>query len=230
MTDSREALRPPGPRGCLGSAAGLAVLALMSPFVVVVQSWRRWRRGDDVRKALEIAPWRDGPVGRWGRVDATMDVPLDQESGFRRHLTDAVVRIAESQRRPDDVYNMIYRLPSDEEALVLPVGPQLQELGERFFLALNQGSLSGRTVVWLTLGRDRALAQVVDPVTCDPEAAGEPDGLLATPEARWAMASEWARIGPSLVIRLILIVPVAEMTTVRDLLAAIGATPQRSDG
>ena len=87
-----------------------------------------------------------------------MDVPLQDESSFRRRVTDAVVRIAEALRQPDDVYNLVYRMPLDEEAVVLPVGPQLQELGERFFLTLNQGVVAGRTMVWLTLGRDTALA------------------------------------------------------------------------
>ncbi len=101
-----------------------------------------------------------------------IDVPLSREGGVRRRVTDAVIRVAEDLRRPDDIYTMIYRLPSDEEAVALPVGPQLQELGERFYLALNQGPVAGRTVVWLTLGRGTALASVVDPFTCDPEGDG----------------------------------------------------------
>jgi hypothetical protein len=157
------------------------------------------------------------------RIDAVLDVPLTRERGFRRRTTDAVIRVAEDLRRPDDVYTMIYRLPSDEEAVALPVGPQLQELGERFYLALNQGSLAGRTVVWLTLGRSTALAEVVDPFTCDPEGDGEPEGLLGTAVARWSMASEWARVGPSLVIRLILVVPGSAAPTVNDRLNALGA-------
>ena len=123
-------------------------------------------------------------------MDAVLDVPLSREGGVRRRVTDAVIRVAEDLRRPDHVYTMIYRLPSDEEAVTLPVGPQLQALGERFFLALNQGPVAGRTVVWLTVGRGTALAEVVNPAICDPEGDGEPEGLLGTAVARWAMASE----------------------------------------
>jgi hypothetical protein len=101
------------------------------------------------------------------------------------------------------------------------VGPQLQELGERFSLVLSQGALSGRTVVWLTLGRDHALSEVLDPVACGPEAEGEPEALLASPAARWSMATEWARVGPSLVIRLILVVPTDAENRVKALLEDI---------
>lgn len=221
MTDADQVLRQPGPRGCLGSAAGLAVLTLISPFAVIIQSWRRWRRGGDVRVDFEVTSWPGGGDGRSRRVDATMDVPLQDESSFRRRVTDAVVRIAEALRQPDDVYNLVYRMPLDEEAVVLPVGPQLQELGERFFLTLNQGVVAGRTMVWLTLGPNTALAGVVDPISCDPEAEGQLESLLATPEARWSMASEWARIGPSLVIRLILVVPSDTQGAVCDRLRAL---------
>jgi len=213
-------LRPPGAKGCLGSLAGFAVLAVMSPFAALIQAWRRWRRGADVRVVVEATERSDAGAGA-ARVDVTVDVPRSDETGFRRRVTDAVIRVAESLRRPDDVYNLVYRMPAEDEALALPVGPLLQEFGERFFLVLNQGSLENRTVVWLTLGRGTALAQVVDPATCDPEADGEPEGLLGTPAARWAMASEWARVGPSLVIRLVLVVPADNLEQVRARLAAL---------
>jgi len=224
MIDVDRVLRPPGPRGCLGSVAGLAALAVMSPFVLIVRSWRRWRRGDDVRMTLAVSGWPERERGTQRRIDAAVDVPLGAESDFRRRLTDAVVRIAEALRRPDDAYNVIYRMPLDEEAVVLPVGPQVQELGERFFLVLNQGSLVGRTVVWLTLGRGTALSRVADPLTSDPEAAGEPDRLLASSGARWAMATEWARVGPSLVVRIVLVVPSTSSEAVCDRLRALQMT------
>lgn len=223
MDDSRELLRPPGPRGCLGSIAGFVVLAVVSPFALLVRVWRRWRRGEDVRVTVEATEWASGEGDR-SRIDVTLDVPLHNERSFRKRVTEAVVRVAEILRRHDDVYNLIYRLPSDEEALTLPVGPLLQELGERFFLTLNQGSLSGRTVVWLALGRNTALAQVVDPVTCDPEAEEELNGLLGTREARWAMACEWAGVGPSLVIRLVLVLPSNTCEAASDRLRTLEST------
>ncbi len=207
MSEKDGALQQPGPRGCLATAAALAVLTVVSPFALVVHRWRCWRRGNDIRVAVATTTWPANGGEERRRIDATVDVPLSRERGLRRRVTDAVIRVAEVLRQPDDIYTMVYRLPWDEEAVALPVGPQLQELGERFYLALNQGPVGGRTVVWLTLGRGTALASVVDPLTCDPEGMGEPEGLLATAEARWAMASEWARVGPSLIIRLILVVP-----------------------
>ena len=155
------------------------------------------------------------------RVDLTFDVPQPAEPGFRRRLVDAVVRVAEALRMSDDVYHLAYHLPWDDEPVVMPVGPQLQELGERFSLVQSQGAMAGRTAVWLTLGRDEALSEVVDPDTYDPEADGEPEGLLTHPDVRWSMATEWARVGPSLVFRLILVVPVDRADHVRDLLNAV---------
>ena len=212
--------RPSGPRGCLAVGAGVLALIVISPFAIVIRSWRTWRRGGEVRSIRETRPFAS--AGNRCRIDLSFDVPAPAEPGFRRRLTNTIVRVAETLRRPDDVYNVLYRLPSDPEPVVLPVGPQLQELGERFSLVLSQGALSGRTVVWLTLGRDRALSEVLDLSASDPEAEGEPEALLATADARWSMATEWARVGPSLVIRLILVVPASRADDVRDLFNAGG--------
>ena len=208
-------------RGCLGVLAAVVTLALVSPFVIVVQRWRRWRRGNALRSAIEVRPFTTtaGVERRW--VDLTLDVPASVEPGFRRRCTEAVVRVADTLRRPDDVYNVIYHRPGDAESVVLPVGPQLQELGERFFLVLSQSALSARTTVWLTLGRDVLLSDVVDPMTCDPEAEGEPEGILASADARWSMATEWARVGPSLVIRLIIVVPTDSVDRVAAILKGV---------
>jgi hypothetical protein len=155
------------------------------------------------------------------RIDLTFDVPPAAEPEFRRRLTDGVVRVAETLRDPDDVYHLAFRFPWDEEPVVLPVGPQLQELGERFSLIQSQGKMAGRTVAWLTLGHDRALAEVLDPDTYDPEAPGEPDALLMHPDVRWSMATEWIRVGPSLEFRLILIVPADAADRVKSPLASL---------
>jgi len=227
MIENEGALRQPGPQGCLGTAAALAVLAVISPFALVVHRWRCWRRGDDMRVAVTTTPWPATRGEERRRIDAVLDVPLSREGGVRRRVTDAVIRVAEDLRRPDDTYTMVYRLPSDEEAVALPVGPQLQELGERFYLALNQGPAAGRTVVWLTLGRGTALASVVDPRTCDPEGDGEPEGLLAAAEARWTLASEWARVGPSLIIRLVLVVPSNSAEVVSERMRAFQSNGNR---
>ena len=155
------------------------------------------------------------------RLDLTFDVPLASQPGFRKSLTEAVIRVAEALRSPDDVYHVVYRLPWDEEPVALPVGPQLQELGERFSLVLSQASLEGRTVVWLTLAGHRSLAEVLAPVSYDPEGEGEPEGLMTHTELRWSMATEWAGLGPSLVFRLVLVVPSTAVEKAKTLLSSV---------
>ena len=224
-TDHRPPGRTAAPQGCLATGMGAILLALLAPFVLISRSWRRWRRGPKIRSTLEIGPV-DGPgVGFRSRIDLTLDVPPPAEPGFTRRLTDTVVRVAESLRGTDDVYHLIYRLPWDDEPVALPVGPLLQELGERFSLVQSQGVLDGRTAVWLALARDRALAEIIDPTAYDPEAPGEPDALLTDRRVRWSMASEWARVGPSLVVRLVVIVPTEAASRVSDLFDTLARTP-----
>ena len=205
-------------KGCLTTAAGIVALIVVAPPALVVRWWRARRRGADVRSTLEEQPFPAAGGGVLRRFDLMLDVPPPAEVGFRHRLTDVVVRVAEVLRRPDDVYHLAYRLPWESEPVVIPVGPQLQKLGERFSLVLSQGALEARTVVWLTLDRGRPLAEVVDPALYDPEAEGEPEALIARAGARWAMATEWARVGPALVIRLILYVPDDAEGTVTTLL------------
>jgi hypothetical protein len=196
-------------------------LAVLAPFVLSVRAWRKWRRGPEIRTEIDVERVAAAAGSNLCRIDMSFDVPRPAEAGFHRRLTDTVVRVAEALRSPDDVYHLVYRLPWEEEPVVLPVGPQLQELGERFSLVQSQGAMEGRTAVWLTLGRDRALAEVVDPVTYDPEAEGEPEGLQSLPGLRWSMATEWARVGPSLIFRLILIVPADQAPQVKTLLNSV---------
>jgi hypothetical protein len=221
MADRADTDRPTHSRGCLAGGAGAVVLAALAPFVLAVRSWKKWRRGPEIRTTIEIEPLTTSAGADLRRIDLSLDVPQPAEPGFRRRLTDSVVRVAEALRLPDDVYHLVYRLPRDEEPVLIPVGPQLQELGERFSLVQSQGAMAGRTVVWLTLGRQHAVTEVVDPVAYNPEADGEPEGLLTHPDLRWSMATEWARVGPSLVFRLVLVVPARRTDHVCDLLNAI---------
>lgn len=221
MTDPSETDSSARPRGCLATGTGAVVLALLAPFVVVFRGWRKWRRGSAVRTKTDVAPLTNSAGADLRRIDLSFDVPQPAESGFRRRLTDSVVRVAETLRETDDVYHLVYRLPWEEEPVAIPVGPMVQELGERFSLVQSQGAMAGRTAVWLTLGRDRALAEVVDPVAYDPEAGGEPEGLLTHPDLRWSMATEWARVGPSLIVRLVLVVPAHQADRVKTLLDSV---------
>lgn len=197
------------------------MLAALAPIVVAVRSWKKWRRGSELRKKTDIESLSTSVGANLGHIDLSFDVPPPAEPGFRRRLTDAVVRVAETLRTPDDVYHLVYRLPSDEEPVAIPVGPKVQELGERFSLVQSQGATAGRTVVWLTLSRDCALAEVVDPVAYDPEASGEPRALMTDPALRWSMATVWARVGPSLIFRLVLVVPANQTDRVKALLDSV---------
>ena len=193
-------------KGCLVTITGSIALVVMAIPVALVRWWRARRRGADLRTSLDVQPFPiEGERAR-RKFDLTVYVPRVIESGFHRVLTDVVVRVAEELRLPDDVYHLVYRLPWEDEPVVIAVGPQIQELGERLSLALSQASLEGRTALWLTLGRSRRLAEVVDPIHYDPETEGQPEALLASSRPRWAMATSWERIGPSLVFRMVLVV------------------------
>ena len=216
-------------RGCLTTAAAAMVLATIAPIALIVQRLREWRRGPDVRATIHRTPLTTASGTDICRLDFTLDIPAPAEPGSRRRLTDAIVQIASSLRRTDDVYNLIYRLPSDPEPVVVPLGPQLQELGDRLFLVLSQGALEGRTAVWLTIGRDNTLSEVLDPLSCDPEGAAELEALLAHADVRWSMATEWARVGPSLAIRLVLVVPTDSQKIVSDFLSVLATRVQRSN-
>ena len=221
MTDRDRTARTTGARGCLAAGAGAAVLTILSPVVVMMRAWREWRRGTEVTSSLDVARLT-GITGReLRRFDLLLDVPTTEEPELRNRLTDTVVRVAEVLRRSDDVYHLVYRVPWDEDATAIPIGPLLQELGERFALVQSQGVLAGRTVVWLTLGRERALAEVIDPAVYDPEGNGEPEALLIHPDLRWSLATAWARTGPSTVIRAIFVVPEESAHRVRAVLGRL---------
>lgn len=211
------------------TAAGAMVLAMIAPVALFMQRLKRWRRGTEIRATIHQTPRTTTTGADVCRLDLRLDIPPPAEPGFCRRLTDVVVQIADSLHRADDVYNVIYRLPSDREPVVLALGPHLQELGDRFFMVLSQGALAGRTVVWLTLARERPLSEVVDPIEFDPESTSQLEALLAQPDLRSSMATEWARVGPSLVIRIVLVVPAEAQEVVCDLLSAIAAGEQRSN-
>jgi len=221
MADRADTDRSTPSWGCLATGAGAAALTALAPFVLAVRSWKKWRRGSEIRTTIEIEPLTTSAGADLRRIDLSFDVPQPAEPGFRQRLTDSVVRVAEALRLSDDVYHLVYRLPWDEEPVAIPVGPKLQELGERFELVQSQGVMAGRTAVWLTLGRDRSLSEVVDPVAYNPEGDGEPESLLTHPDLRWSMATEWARVGPSLIFRLVLVVPATAENRVKALLGSL---------
>jgi hypothetical protein len=214
-------------RGCLAAGFGAAVLALLSPFIAAIRGWKSWRRGSEIRISLTVTSVSRDRASDLKRFDFSADVPAPAEPEFRRLMADTVIRVAEALRRPDDVYHLVYRLPWDEESIAVPVGPQIQELGERFSLAQSQNALDARTAVWLCIGRHRALAEVIDPVAFDPESEGEPDGLQRRADVRWSAATARARHGASLVFRLILVLPAEKASRVVGL---VGRLVERERG
>jgi hypothetical protein len=206
-------------RGCVAVVAGSLLLVVLAPIVGLVRSWQAWRRGQSWRIATDIA---DRPTAAGtARVVAEADIPIGAAHGFPARLTELLVRVAEHLRRPDDVYHLVYRIPTEPAAVVLPVGPQLQELGERLVLALGQADLAHRTALWLTLPSSGVISDLVDPADYDPETAGEPEGLVERAAARWAMTTEWSSTGPSLVYRITLWVSADDAQAVERILARL---------
>ena len=190
---------------------GVAVLA---PFAALIRIVRGWVRGDAIRFRRERSNVDSGTV----RVDVHLDLPSDRELSYHRCLTDTVVRIAENLHRPGDVYHLIARERGEPEAVLLPVGPQLQELGERFHLVLSQEALRSTTCVWLTLGPEVSVVDILDPLEFDPEAEGEPEALMRRSGMRWGMASSVVERRASVVVRIALFVPAGSLAAVESLL------------
>jgi hypothetical protein len=189
----------------------------MSPLALAVRAFKRWRRGSQVRIGSTWAEFPSDSPEQLCRLDLELDVPGPAGGAFRARLTDAVVRIAEALRRPDDVYHTVYRQPELEETVLLALGPQLQELGERLALTLAQAALAGRTVVWLTLPRDRTVSEVIDPLGYDPEADGEPDRLMSEAGMRWGMATSYVTTVASTAYRVLLYLPQSAIRTVEQM-------------
>ena len=218
MSEPLPTSRPVAAGGCLRSAAGLVGLVVLAPLALAVRGFRKSRRGSAVRVERTRAPFPAGADGPLARIDTTADVPCAAVAAFRRRLTEAVTRVAETLRRPDDVYHLLLREPGVDETTVLPVGPLIQELGERLHLVLARGPMAGRTAVWMALERSRRVVDIVDPFGYDPEAAGEPERLLARSGMRWGMATGFAARGPSVLFRVVLYVPAESAPTVEALL------------
>jgi hypothetical protein len=193
-------------------------MLVLAPLALVVRTIRRWTRGSRVLVRWSEAPFERASGPPIHRIDLELDVPMRAEGTIRLRLTDTVVRIAETLRHGDDSYHMVYRLPELGETVPVAVGPQLQELGDRFALHLGQWALAGRTAVWLTTSRAQVLAEVLDPFRYDPESPGQPDALMATAPIRWGMATESLSSGPSVLHRVLLYVPASATAAVQRLL------------
>ncbi len=205
--------------GCLSHGFRFLALLVLGIPAGLVRSWQVWRRGAEWRVTRTNRP--PSSSGNRLRIDLEADIPVRATGHFPRILTETVVRIAEHLRQRDDTYHHIYRDPAEPEAMLLPVGPLVQALGERLILALSRNELADRTAVWLTLPARPAIAESVDPATYDPDAAGEPEGLVEKTDARWAMATKRDRVGPSTIYRVILWLPEDSASAVESIVAGI---------
>jgi hypothetical protein len=203
--------------GCITGGVGAVAVMLLAPFAYVVRAYRGWRRDSDIRIKRQTATLG----GTDATIDLHVDVPIAMAGELRARLTDVVIRVAEALRSPDDVYHQVYRQRGLDETMVLPVGPLLQELGDRLSLALGHGPLAGRTVVWLTLPRGVAPAELVDPYDYDPEAEGEPHAVMMQSDVRWGFATSFAHTGPSVVYRVLLFVPAGKVHNVEALVGRL---------
>ncbi len=226
MTDFRS-VPPSQTRGCLAAVTGIIVLVLLAPFVFVIRWWRRWRRGRETGFSVEVRPEEfAGSRGR-SRLELTLDLPAPVDREVHRRVTARVVRVADGLSRPGDSYCAVYRLVDDPEPYLIPLGPQLQRLGDRFALTLAQGALAARNVVWLALGPGTPPVEVIDPVACDPEQPAELERLLLHDRARWTMASSWANVGPSWILRLVVVAPTPAVESAARLLGDLGRITAR---
>ncbi len=202
--------------GCLRVALGSVLLVMLAPAAALVRWWRRRRRGNDVKV------WRREPErATLAGLELTVDAPLAREVEARTALIDALVRVAEELRRPDDVYHLVFRRPSEPEADLVAIGPQPQELAQRLSIVFSHRASQACTQLWLTLPRGVHLAEVVDPVAFDPEQSVAAADLMLTASPRWAMVSSFARTGPSVVYRVRLHMSPPEVDAVNPILARL---------
>jgi len=188
--------------GCVSMAGAWVLLILLAPFAAAASSWRRLRRG-----AAPRVGWVTGTDGRLATIDLRVDIPSATAARARRDLVDAVVRIAEKLRRPDDVYNMIWREAGESAASLTAVGPKPHELAEELDTSLSHRVFDRRTQLWMTLPRGVFLAELVDPLDFEPEADDAATELFGRLAPRWAMEISYARSSPSTLYRVIFHVP-----------------------
>ncbi len=142
--------------------------------------------------------------GALERFDLTLAAPAGHEREVVRSLARTVVLVAESPRRNDDRYHLVARAVAASEATLVPLGSSLQVLGDRAALELARTANGRRTALWLCLPTTRALGEVVDPDSFDPETEAAIDALLAGGAIRWAVAATLARNRRQIAARMIL--------------------------
>jgi hypothetical protein len=194
-------------------------LMVLAPAAAVVRAVRAWRRGSAIR-VRAAAPTAAGSSGLL-LLPVDVDTPTTGEARVRRALTDLVVRVAEQLRAEGDGYHLIRRESGHQQTSVTAVGAAPHALGERLFLSLGRSASEARTALWLVLPGGRAVAEVLDPMAYDPDAAGEPARLVTAAAVRWAAATAFVRNPPVTLYRLALWVPAAAVGPVQGLVGDV---------
>lgn len=175
---------PAGRGGCFRALIAAPALAVLAPVAALYRSWARWRRGSAVVVEVHTEAFERSEAG-WSRVRATVDFPHSLDGG--RLITTCVVRVAEGLAGGGEVFHLVHREAGCEETIAVPLGSAINDLAERLLLSCHRSISDKRTLVWLALRRGRHLGEVIDPVTYDPEAPGEPDRLLGSAPMNWAL-------------------------------------------
>lgn len=193
-----------GRDGCLRALVAAPALAVLAPLAALYRWWAGRRRGSEVVVDFHTEAFGRSEAG-WVRAEATIDVPHSADGS--RLITRSVVRIAEDLGAAGEIFHLLHREPGRQETIAVPLGSAVNDLAERLALSCHRSILDGRTLVWPALPRGRYLGECLDPVTYDPEAPGEPEGVLRTAPITWALVLRRRRGVASTVFEMDFIVP-----------------------
>jgi len=208
--------RREGVRGCAVAILAWPLLVVMAPFAALVRWWQRRRRGTGTRVEWNLEDGAPLTV-----ADLRADVPSTLTARARRHLVDAVVRLAEKLHDPGEGFALVWREAGSVETELVAVGRRPQELGQRLDTALSHRGFDRRTQLWLTLPAGAYLAEYVDPLVFDPEVEGAVKELLGHTDPLWAMEITFARGSPSTLYRIRFHVPARAREVVTGVLTGL---------
>ena len=208
--------------GCVRALLAAPALVFLAPMAALYRSWARWRRGSAVLVNSGIAGFERSP-GAWAKVTATVDIPHTADNA--QLMTRCLVRLAERLGTDAQAYHLIHREPGCEETIAVPLGLTINDLAERFSLSCRRSILDRKTLLWLAWLRGSHLGEYIDPVTYDPEAAGEPERLLRAAPFAWALALNRRRGSASTVFHLEFIVAREKADAVEAALDRLSRAP-----
>ncbi len=123
-----------------------------------------------------------------GMVELVIDSPTSRVLEVRRWATETLVRLADSVAA-GDAYHMAYREPGASQSTLVPIGSQIQALGDRLHQGLSKSSWRGMRLLWLCMDRAQALAEVVSEECEDPAGPDAVAALGGDPRVRWLVVT-----------------------------------------